>query len=237
MERTHHPEWKPQILRNYLGRQFSLVSMARGLNYAGTELRKPVLILNAVVILVLLIACANVANLLLARSAARGREISVRFALGASRARIARQLLTESLLLAFAGGALGLVIAPPVARLLLRAAATRREELFLDLHPDPAVLAFTTCVALLCGLLFGAAPAWHSARVEPQTGLRAASGASGDRRGGLRAALVAFQVALSLVLVIGRGCSSPPYAISLIPTWASSRRMCCLSMWICPAPG
>lgn len=205
MERTHDPGWKPEVLKGYLGRQFSLVSIARGLNYSGRKLRTPVFILNAVVILVLLIACANVANLLLARSAARRREISVRFALGASKARIARQMLTESVLLAFAGGGLGLAIAPPVARLLLGAAATRQEELFLDLHPDPAVLAFTTCVALLCGLLFGAAPAWRSARAEPQAGLRAASGADGDRRGALRAALVSFQVALSLVLVIGAG--------------------------------
>lgn len=205
MERTHDPGWKPQVLKGYLSRQFSLVSMARGLNYSGRRLLTPVLLLNAVVILVLLIACANVANLLLARSAARRREISVRFALGASRARIVRQMLTESVLLALAGGGLGLVIAPPVARLLLAAATTRQEELFLDLHPDPAVLAFTTCVALLCGLLFGAAPAWRSARTEPQAGLRAASGADGDRRGALRSALVSFQVALSLVLVIGAG--------------------------------
>jgi len=205
MERTAPPEFKPEDARGYLNSKLIIENAARGASDARNEMRTPMLVLTVVVGLVLLIACANVANLLLARAASRRREIAVRIAMGASRARVIRQVLTESLVLACAGGALGIALAPTAARLLLRGAATARDEVFLDLHPDLTVLAFTAAVAVLCGLLFGAAPAWRASHVAPQTGLYEGSGAAGDRRGRLRSALVAVQVALSLVLLTASG--------------------------------
>jgi putative ABC transport system permease protein len=170
------------------------------------DTRPALVIFLAAVALVLLIACANVANLLLARAAARTKEIAIRTALGARPARIVRQLLTESLLLAITGGALGLLLAMWCRDLLVAFSPgdiPRLEEAGLD----ASVLLFTVGVTLITTLLFGLAPALESSKPDltvslKESGQKGATGSSGQR---LRAALVVAEVALSLVLVVGAG--------------------------------
>ncbi len=161
-------------------------------------------LLLAVVGLVLLIACANVANLLLARASVRRREIAVRLALGASRRRLVRQLLTESLLLALLGGGAGLVLAlwsselPP-------AFLSPGEANGLDASLDWRILVFTLAVSVLTGVLFGLAPALESSRPDLVEALKDGASGHGQRRFTLRQALVVTQVALALMLLIGAG--------------------------------
>src|SRR3954463_9369938 len=167
--------------------------------------RMTLLVLLGAAGFVLLIACANVANLMLARVLKRERELAVRSALGASRLRIARQLLTETVLLALGGGALGLAIAPPVLQLLVKFAArftTRASDVKLDWH----VLVFTFIVSVAAGLLFGMAPAFSSTG-QLSDSLKQAGNQSSTSLGGrrLRAALVVAQVTVSFVLLIGAG--------------------------------
>jgi predicted permease len=154
--------------------------------------------------LVLLIACANIANLLLARGMARKSEMSVRTALGAGRARIVRQLLTESLLLAGLGGLAGIALAYAGTQMLLALAFPEAKNLPIHASPSPAVLGFACGLSLLTGVLFGVAPAWIAAQAEPadalRSGTRATGGASLLQRG-----LVVAQAALSLVLLVGAG--------------------------------
>jgi predicted permease len=158
---------------------------------------------------VLLIACANVGNLFLARSAARQREISIRVALGSGRGRLVRQLLIESMLVALTGAALGIVFARWGARLLvglLVSSVYQENKVFLDLSIDLRVLAFTAGVSILTGLLFGLAPAWRATKVDPQSAMKAnARGVIEGRKFGLGKTLVVLQVALSLLLVTGAG--------------------------------
>lgn len=171
------------------------------------QFSEPLLILMALVGLVLLVACGNVANLLLARATARQKEVSVRLALGAGRWRLTRQLLTESLVLACAGGLLGFLIAQEGGPLLLRLVAYSRDGIPLDLKPDIRLLGFTAGVSLITGLLFGLVPALRSARADVAPSLKENS--RGLTRGGshwsLGKLLVAGQVALSLVLLVGAG--------------------------------
>jgi predicted permease len=159
-----------------------------------------------VVSLVLLIACANIANLLLARAAARRHELSVRLALGASRWRLGRQLLTESLMLSGAGAAAGLLFALWGSRVLVRQLSTDANPVYLNLSLDWRVLAFTIVVAVVTAVLFGTAPALRAAGVQPTEGLKAQGrGIAGEPRFGVGSMLVAGQVALSLVLVVAAG--------------------------------
>ena len=190
----------------YLANKFTLAPAGNGLSQIRSQYRQALVILMAVAGAVLLIACANVANLLLARGAARQREIAIRMALGSGRARIIRQLLTESLLLALCGAALGLVFAQWGTHALVGYLSTSRSSVFLDLSIDRRMLAFTAAAAILTGLLFGLAPAWRGTRVQPQTAMKANSrGVIEGSKFGLGKALVMLQVALSLVLVVGAG--------------------------------
>ncbi|HEV2663921.1 MAG TPA: ABC transporter permease, partial [Blastocatellia bacterium] len=172
----------------------------------GARLRSALLILWGVVACVLLIACANVANLLLARAADRQKEIAIRLALGGSRWRMIRQLLTESMLLAFVGGAFGVLLAGWSLRLLIAFNADHIPRLS-ETRLDGRSLAFTMLVAWLTGLLFGLAPAWQTTKpdlnVALKDGGRGATG--GSQRNRLRAMLIVTEVALSLVLLIGAG--------------------------------
>jgi putative ABC transport system permease protein len=175
---------------------------------AYTQLLSVAALLLAVVAIVLLIACANVANLLLARASARRKEIAIRLAMGASRSRLVRQLLTESLLLSLGGGVVGLLFALWTIDLLK--SATPPDGIFsftLDYKLDGRVLAFTFLLSLATGVIFGLAPALQASRPDLVPALKdeISAAAQGRRRLSLRSALVVAQVALSLVLLIGAG--------------------------------
>ena len=176
---------------------------SKGLNYLRSEFSQPLFILMSVVGLVLLIACANVANLLLARSAARRKETAVRMALGAGRSRLIRQLLTESVLLATLGGALGLALAFRGGDLLLLLVSPGESPLALDVRPDARILLFCGAVSLVTGILFGLAPALRATRLDVSPILKTGLGGAGGSRWLLGKTLVAAQIAMSLLLLIG----------------------------------
>ena len=166
----------------------------------------PLFILMGMVGLILAIACANIANLLLARAAARRREIAVRLSLGAGRARVLRQLLTESLLMALSGAAVGLLVAAAGIRFLVWLLADGRPDFVLRAGIDWRTLGFTLAVALATGVIFGLAPALEATRVDLTPALKESRGGSSGghgRRIGLGRFLVVFQIALSLLLVLG----------------------------------
>lgn len=183
-----------------------LTPMDNGLSSIRHEFSAPLQILMAVVAVVLLIACANIANLLLARSTARARELAVRQALGARRRRLVRQLLTESLLLAVAGGLLGIGFAVVASRFLLRMVSAGPESLPLDIGLNLRLLGFTLTVTVATAILFGAIPAFRATRLQLTNSLKESRGpSSAGTRNPLAKVLVISQVALSLVLMVGAG--------------------------------
>jgi putative ABC transport system permease protein len=205
-EATLPDGWRPQDLRNYLDEAFAVTPAAIGTSSLRARYQRPVIVLMVVVGLVLLVACANIANLLLARATARRHELSVRRALGASRWSMARLLLVESLVLSVAGALLGLLFAHWGSRLLVAQLSTATDTVFLDLAINWPVLGFTAGIAVTTAILFGTVPALRAARVEPADAL-AEQGRStmGTGRGSPGSALLVAQVALSLVLVLGGG--------------------------------
>jgi len=186
-----------------------LVTAASGVSSMRANFEEPLLILMGVVVLVLLVACANLANFLLAKAAAREREISTRLALGSSRTRIVRQILMEALLLSAAGGVCGLLLAWVATRALIGFVAAGAAYTSLDPKPDVSVLAFTLGVSVFTGLLFGLAPALRVARSDAAPALNAnarTSAASGGRASRwMPRALVVVQVTVSVVLLAGAG--------------------------------
>ncbi len=183
---------------------------AQGFSYWRSAYAGSLWTIMAAVALVLLLVCANVANLMLARGAARGREVSVRLALGAGRGRVIRQLLTESAILAGAGAALGLAFAAWGSAALLRLASGGPPLIPLDVRLDARVLGFTASLALLTGIVFGLTPALRATRVELAAALRTQGrGVTGAARGpgawSLGKVLVAAQVGISVILLVGTG--------------------------------
>ncbi|HYL83900.1 MAG TPA: ABC transporter permease, partial [Candidatus Angelobacter sp.] len=199
--------YEPQDQQKFLKRTFGAIPAATGVSYLRQEFRQPLAILMGVVGLVLLIACANIASLMLARAAARHREIAVRKALGASRSRLIRQLLTECVLLSVGGALLGVVFARWGSALLVQYISTKDNQVFLDLALDWRALSFTAGVAIFTGLLFGVLPAFRSTRVSLTAAMKGAQTANPESRTGFRLGkwIVASQVALSLVLLVASG--------------------------------
>jgi putative ABC transport system permease protein len=175
-------------------------------DYLASRNRQMLLVLQGTVAFVLLIACANVANLLLARSVSRGRELSIRAALGAGRARLVRQLLTESVLLSLAGSVVGVLLASWLLRLFLTLAPTNFAGV-QTIRIDSQVLFATLAIAMCTGLLFGLAPARHGFHVDPNDSLRdtGTRGATSAGAKGASRVLVVAEIALAMVLVIGAG--------------------------------
>ena len=198
---TVQSKWSAQDREKWLRLTLSAQNAANGLSTLREDYRQALFVLMAIAGVVLLIGCANMSNLLLARGAVRQREIAIRMALGSRRGRLIRQMLTESLLLSFLGAALGVLVAVLATRLLVKFLGVS-----LDLTPDARVLGFSVGIAMVSGLLFGLAPAWRGTRANPieamKAGTRGLVRGPGSRAGKL---LVIGQVALSMALVAGAG--------------------------------
>ena len=182
-----------------------LASGARGLSDLRDEFSLPLAILMAVVLAVLLIACANVANLMLARSTSRRKEIALRLAIGAGRVRLFRQVLTESVLFAALGGFLGFLFAVWGSDVLAGLASSGPNPVSLDVHHDARILEFTAGLSLAVGVLFGLVPAMRISRTDLNSVLKDSTQSGGGRGTGLRGMLVVLQVSLSVILLVGAG--------------------------------
>ena len=199
------PNYPKASIGNYLGMKLTAIPAATGVSELRAQYSTPLLMLLAIASLVLLITCANLANLMLARASVRQREIALRMSIGASRARVIRQLMTENLFIAALGAGLGLLVAAALSRVLISLLSADANSIHLDVHPDWRVLTFTISLAILTCLLFGLAPALRASRLDPGPVLKVASrGMTAGHEGfSVRRLLVMAQVALSLVLVVG----------------------------------
>ena len=198
---------EPGARKRILEKTLSVQPAAQGLNTLRDQWQKPLLVLMAMVGLVLLIACANVANLLIARATARRREIAVRLAVGASNWQVARQLVVESLVLAFAGGALGLLLSDALTRGLLSLLPADATGGWLAPELDFRLLGFSMLLALVTGVLFGLVPALQARKADVAPALKEQTGgmSAPGSQSRIRQALVVAQICLSLLLLIGAG--------------------------------
>src|ERR1700730_14056132 len=195
--------WMPDVIRMLPKQVINVVPAGAGVAEMKEEYGRSLQILLAVCGLVLLIACANVANLLLARAVARRGQTAVRLAVGATRSQIIAQALTESILLAVGGAVAGLLVAIGAARLLLTLAVQSAHFLPISTKPSLLVLGFAFVMALVTGIIFGAAPAWFATRTDPVDALRGSGRGTSDRSSLARKALLLVQAALSVALVAG----------------------------------
>ena len=195
--------WMPDVIRMLPKQVINVVPAGAGVGEMKEEYGRSLQILLAVCGLVLLIACANVANLMLARAAARRTQTALRLAIGATRRQIVMQALGESVLLAIAGGIAGLGVAVAAAQLLLVLAFRSARFLPISIWPSPIVLAFAFGLALVTGVIFGAAPAWFATRTDPVSALRGSGRSTSDHASFARRALLVVQAMVSVVLVAG----------------------------------
>lgn len=202
---TVPPNYRADAAKYYTAYKLEAVAAGSGVSSLRKTYEEPLLLLLGIAGLVLLIACSNLANLMLARASTREREMAVRLAIGANRGRLIRQLLAESLLLTLIGTAMGALLAQFLSRYLVSFLTTSDNPLFVELAPDWRVLGFTAAVAILTCILFGLTPALRATRTAPASAMKASGrGLTADRqRFGLGRALVVSQIALSLVLLVG----------------------------------
>ncbi|MBA3298011.1 MAG: ABC transporter permease [Acidobacteria bacterium] len=200
-------DWSAYSREQFMKGRLLVTSAELGYSGLRNDFSTALVVLMCMVGLVLLIACANVANLLIARGFARQKEIAVRLSLGSSRGRLVRQLLAESLVLSCLGGALGLLIAVFLTRTLLSLVPSQGQPLMISAMPDPRILAFTLGLTFLTGLIFGLLPALRASRPDPWTTLKDTVGSIAGTGGSLflRKGLVTAQVALSFLLLFGAG--------------------------------
>jgi predicted permease len=198
------PGWPAFLRKNMADAVFQLSPGGTGWTVLRDQYTRPLVVLMAVVSVVLLIACANVASLLAARASSRQREITVRLAIGASRARIVRQLLIESTLVSLMGAAVGLALAWLTSRFLVTLISSGPFDVMVDLSPNLHVLGFTTALGIATALAFGTAPALQATAADPSSALRADTRTT-TLPSRLLPVLVSGQVALSLVLLVGAG--------------------------------
>ena len=196
----------PYMKQAFLKMSMDVLPASRGRSSLRRQFSEPLLVLMGTVVLVLLIACANVANLLIARATSRRKEIAVRLALGSGRWRIIRQLLVESLLLSMAGGTAGLLLAIVADKILISLLPPSSVPLAISSSPDGRILAFTLGLSLITGILFGLVPALQATRPDVADTLKDQAGAvAGGSSTGIRKLLVVAQIALSLLLLIAAG--------------------------------
>ncbi|MFZ0963024.1 MAG: ABC transporter permease [Terriglobia bacterium] len=201
------PDWFPDRQKNFLQSVLVTTPAATGVSFLRRQFDRPLQLLMAVVGLVLLIACANIASLMLARAAARQKDLAVRQALGAGRFRLIRQLLTECVLLSSAGALVGILFARWGAALMVRVISTAGNEVFLDLSLDRRVMGFTVAIAVFTSVLFGLLPALRATRVSLTLAMKGSQAIESVRPGRFHSRhwIVASQVALSLVLLVVAG--------------------------------
>ncbi|HXM21579.1 MAG TPA: ADOP family duplicated permease, partial [Terriglobales bacterium] len=204
-EATLPAEFDSGDAKHYLGYKLGAFPGETGISDLRKSYEDPLWVLLGLAALVLLIASANLANLMLARASAREREMAMRMAVGATRGRLIRQLLAESVLLGVAGAILGALLAHGLTQVLVASISTQREPLFVDLGTDWRMLGFTAGITVLTCALFGLTPALRATQVSPGAALKSSgrTATSGSTRFGLRRALVVSQIAMSLMLVVG----------------------------------